>query len=630
MWGATRAAPTHGAMLRSLGDILPGAKTAYWHDAYALIAILWARMRAAGVRQHDAFSCAKHGAGAAGSSTGWPYPRAGGEHVGAVYYTEKEQMPGIDTEGLGKAEETCPPMASAPAANRTVLRLGSGDAAAAVAPRLAVAVLAPQQPELPPGSPGPRGHPRPGALAAAAAAAAGDADADAVPLVEAYELRYALIDAAEPCRAAGAAAAAAPPAQPGGAPVEPNGTATLPPLRLPVLFNYTHLAAFPPPRHPAGCPSPAPAAVPQYHKRFPAPKGHYDAYPGGIAWARLLLVSDAWYRLDPALALSEGLPALAHALARLPPHGRLLLPEGPGTDALMVGAAAWGAAAGVGNTSAGAAGGAGNASAAAAAPLPPPPPPPAGALAWGGRAVGPDEFGTWRRAAWALPQRPAPWLGWAYRAVVLTSPARPLAALPRRGAHWVDASEPPDAADADAAFAAAAYQLAASAAGQAHTPSGAGAGSGGRGNGTAARGCRVVVAAPPALAPVNVTAGTGWRAEALAEGAAPLAAALAVAAADLLVVAPDAPPLYLGLARRGATVLFLPPQRAAGGFAAGLWPGRAATGDPPCPLFCAAASARCACVGRAKGPAAAAAAVASAIDRAVAGARCGSPTGGQP
>ena len=80
LWGAVRGAlPDIRALLTSTRA--GAAKNAYGHDMDFLNSDVWPKMVAAGVLQHDAFSCARMGAGA----VGWPRPRAGAEHVGGVY-----------------------------------------------------------------------------------------------------------------------------------------------------------------------------------------------------------------------------------------------------------------------------------------------------------------------------------------------------------------------------------------------------------------------------------------------------------------------------------------------------------------------------------------------------------------
>lgn len=91
MWGATREAPTP-PMLTSLSRIAKQNKNSYLHDMNFLNEFLWPIMQKAGVRQHDAFSCDRYAA--LGTSTGWPYKRGGGEHVGAVYLNSDVSRPG--------------------------------------------------------------------------------------------------------------------------------------------------------------------------------------------------------------------------------------------------------------------------------------------------------------------------------------------------------------------------------------------------------------------------------------------------------------------------------------------------------------------------------------------------------
>jgi hypothetical protein len=691
MWGAARGAPTP-PMLESLAALDPRAKASKMQDIFAINSLLWPAMRAAGARQHDAFSCLAHGEGAAGISTGWPHPRAGGEHVGAVY-SQDNQGRLIDLDGLLKEKEACPPQAAPLAAERRLLVLGSGDdggGGSPSAPRLTVAALAPQGR---PAAAGRRARPEAAGTAAfeppsgrqqaARVDAAGSGPPlPELPLLEAFELRYVFVEAASPCPASrggaklsdasaavanisdgggGPGSGPSSPADDAGAPASagpvfaaapaaleaaggPGATDPSRILRLPVLSNYTHLAGFTPARYPRGCTGPVPAAVPQYHERFGGPQTHYDAYPAaGLTWARLLMVSDAWARSEPALAIAEGLPALAHALSRLPNYGRILLPDGAGTDALMAVAAAL-SSAGMGGQAA-----AGPLDSAKSALH----------VVWGGGgySLAAGELLAWRAARWALPQKSAPWLAWAYRAVVLTSPGRPLAALPRLGPHWVDAADPADATDADAAFATAAYQLRAAAAAASLAAGGGSGGGGGPASdgvpkappgsggpavatGGARGGCRVVLAAPSgSLAPGDATAAHSWSPpKAMLMGATPPEAfAHAVAGAAVLVASAGAPPLYLGLLPAGADVVFVAPPGTGGGSSGAPRP-RAAGGNDnppaPYPLFCATAGARCmvveaggAAASRGSGGGAAASAVGSAVRAALERAGCSARAG---
>ena len=81
-----------------------GDPDSYWDDTDLLRRHVWPLMRES-VMHHDSFCCGRFDE-RAGSSRGFPSPRAGWEHVGSVHLPElKGELREIDVRGLRDAEE---------------------------------------------------------------------------------------------------------------------------------------------------------------------------------------------------------------------------------------------------------------------------------------------------------------------------------------------------------------------------------------------------------------------------------------------------------------------------------------------------------------------------------------------
>lgn len=359
------------------------------------------------------------------------------------------------------------------------------------------------------------------------------------PLFSAYELRYTFVDAAEAC----------PP------PTAANGTALAPPpSQLPIMFNYTRMMRFPAQRY--RCQAPESGRIQQYDGRMRHPRTHYDVFkPDGMQYFRLLFVVDVLYTDDPRQMLSEGLAALAYVLPRMPPYARLLLRDSPATDSLMAAAGRLGLA------------------------------------VWQGETMSNATLKEWRSQKWAAVHHVAPALWWAYRLIVITLEVPPLGALPAVGvgaAHFVDARATAVAAHADAGFAAVAYQLVGASAQQSLS-------------------CTLAVLGDGAklqLATLgDVVLPTGWHMVAVEDvGSGDEYVDLLQRAAAVIVQA-DAPPLYLGLGRSGATLVLL----------------HSSTPSPAYPYFCSLGIVKCVAVR--SGPLTAAASKAQ-IEEALSDVRC--------
>ena len=554
--------------------------------------------RTGATRAHDVYSCHAYARDDdAGGAVGMPTRRAGGEISGAVFDARDAPRLG-DVQLLSGApiHKRCKALIRTKAGERRELLLASAAAAAtAAAAGGSSGGCVPPGCELaePIAAVELRGDGGGGGDDAAATAAA----APPLRLVAAYAAHRVFVDAAATCDG-------------GGNSGSKNGRRAA----LPVVFNYTHILRFAPARYPrsggggggysGACGPPADASVPQYEDRVRWPATHYQVFkPRGVSYHRLLVVADALASDDARFLIAEGLPALAAALRRLPRlFGRVLLRDAPATDVMM---AAAGALPGLGLEWRGhPLGRVAPAAAAAVAHLP-------STAGGGGGAHGRGEpeaarrqqrrlavassggdggdggvtsgsssgsttaraagaLAGWRSAPWAAPQLTAPYLAWAHQLVALTADAPLLSALPLAGRHFLDATAP-------AAFEAAARALAGAAA------EGGPAAPGDEGP------LPCVVAAMGA-APVAALAAAGrsalprgWRAATATDAvpAAPEAHAAAVRGAGALLVDAAAPPLYLALARRGATLAWLLPAGGAGGAAARR---AAVEGAAPCRL----------------------------------------------
>lgn len=306
-----------------------------------------------------------------------------------------------------------------------------------------------------------------------------------------------------------------------------------------------------------------------------------------MSYHRLLVAADALASADARFLIAEGLPALAAALARLPRGGRVLLREGPATDAML---AAAGALPGLGLAYRGAPLGSVTPAAAAAASA-------AAAAAPAARrrrlAAAAGVLAGWRSAPWAAPWPRPPYLGWAHRLAALTSDAPLLAALPLAGAHALSAATPAEFAAAAAGLAAAAAALhgAPGASGAPPPPPGA---------------CTLAFFGDGAFAGLSAAgAGAlprGWALQAAGGGGGrggqsdvALAHASLLRASAAALVDAAAPPLYLGLLPRGALLLWLLPEPGTPGG------GALAAADIERSPLCALGVARCAVVARGGG-----------------------------
>jgi len=194
--------------------------------------------------------------------------------------------------------------------------------------------------------------------------------------------------------------------------------------------------------------------------------------------------------------------------------------------------------------------------------------------------------GWWRTAPWAAVQLTAPYLGWAYRAVVITSDAPALTALPLSTPHCLDTRTLHRFAAAIQALASSAYMLHYSGAGNSTV------GSGGGGGATTARRllvaerddeaegssevpCRVLLMGER-FARSKLTVPSGWALARVGLGGegrgedngTPEVAVEALQRAGVVVVDAAWLPLYLAFARRRAVLVWVWSGDAGGGAAA--------------------------------------------------------------
>ncbi|KAI8465630.1 MAG: hypothetical protein J3K34DRAFT_525216 [Monoraphidium minutum] len=525
LWGAVRgphlpslraALRAHARARRATNGVAPPPG----FDAAAFLASeLWPAMAAAGgggVRQHDAFSCEAFAPAAPGVTSGFPLARGAGREFAGM-------GPSGPAPPETDAAPACAPSAAPPGARLEVRLAPEPEAAAAGG-----------------GGPAPFASVQLSEAARAAARGGPLAKAPPGPLIAAYELRSAFVDGAAACGGGGASPAP------------------------PVLYDRGHVFRLGRRRY-RRCAPPPPAAVPQPDgplwpggeaaaQAAAAALGSTDSTSsgGGVRSHALLVVADALTgpEHDERFVTAEWLPALAFALARLPPRGRILLRDDRATDALMEAAIAAG---------------------------------PAAPLTWGGAPVAPEHLRMWRFSPWAAPHRPGQ-RHFARRLVVLASSSGPLAALPAASDHAVNAAIAGSAADAS--LARAAHLL--------HAPP--------RGLAPprpARPPCRLARLGDGGGA-AGVAAPAGWAADDAPDAAGADEHVRAAAGAAALVATAGEPPLYLPFARPGALVLWLPKRGAAAG-----------GGGSGAPLLCALG--RVTCVELAADPSARAAQAAAAL-----------------
>lgn len=278
MWGGTKDA-ARPVIMKELSRVPSQSKNAFMDDMNFLNRLLWPYFAKRGVRQHDSFACARleYTENVTGTSTGWPHPRAGGEHVGAVYLPHDKSREG-DLAGLPRTD-TCKSKAYN-ASSRSVLCLSPNTTHCSSVPVEPVQILL-----------------------------GNSATGLTVELARAYVLPYVFIENLKTCS---------------------NGTQ----YGLPTLFDYDALFLFPTQRD--ACKAPQAADIPQYHERIPFPSTQFDVFkPHGINYARQLYVIDALYSNNVQHIVAEGLPMLAFVLANMLPGSRILLHDSPAMDAVF-------------------------------------------------------------------------------------------------------------------------------------------------------------------------------------------------------------------------------------------------------------------------------------------------------
>lgn len=105
-------------------------------------------------------------------------------------------------------------------------------------------------------------------------------------------------------------------------------------LRLPIIFNYTHLAVYPGALRNCVASS---DSIKQYHMRIPFPYTHYDVFkPRGLTYYAELFVVDVFFSVDFDVLLSRGIPVLQQLICNLPSRARILFRDSDDTNAMMV------------------------------------------------------------------------------------------------------------------------------------------------------------------------------------------------------------------------------------------------------------------------------------------------------